>query len=306
MNGHLREWCCIHSDLASFLPPTGNVTSFGRKWRISWLPWSMPVFVQEQSVFNHALFSTAPHAVYITCLRDPVERVISAYCFEGRWRHSDLTRSENTAVSLETWLDRQFVAARRRIEQHRSRLRLEVRDYYTQIFSGTIAFPVTRDHFETAVKALVGFDAVLILERLQTNSGRREASQLLHKVLALPVVDTNDRCAPWIYDGTVNAGVVRLRKNITITTAQREWIELNNFWDRQVYNKAVSIYEDLLHQHLRAPGLAQHTCQNHDTSLDVLCSSMNMEGDSIEEKCWQYERRSSANLDCTTTSPLLL
>lgn len=267
----------------------------------------MPVFVQEQSVFNRALFTTAPHAVYITCLRDPVERVISAYCFEGRWRHSDLSRAENAAVSLEVWLDRQFVAARKRIDKRRSRLRLDVRDYYTQIFSGSIAFPVTRDHFETAVNALIGFDAVLVLERLHTHNGRREASRLLHKVLALPVVDTNDKCAPWIYDGRVNAGVVRLRKNITITRSQREWIELNNVWDRQVYNKAVTLYKEQVHQHLHAPLAVQQTCEANDVSADALCSSLStMEGDSIEQKCWQYERRSSATLDCTTTSPLML
>ena len=114
--------------------------------------------------------------MYITCVREPVSRVISSYFFEGRmpiggmetFRNKQTGKDEKRRATPKTLAEHiAFVQSgkevRRRIATRRCWL--EVQNYYVQIFAGqNTGGPVGAEHVSRARQTLNSFDVVLILE----------------------------------------------------------------------------------------------------------------------------------------------
>lgn len=209
-------------------------------------PYTAPSVVQEQIAFNTQNFVLRPQAVYVTLMRHPIDRVESMYFFEGRWPQRSYQRTPESAVPLERWLRKVLATSKRRAwgSQHhleergayplRQRIWDEVSEYYVQIFSG-VAAEASSLHLEVAKSVLDNFDVVLILEKLKTETGRREAEQLLQSVLTLPA---SAKCPPQLPLRPVNAGSVR-RTVEPLSREDRLRIIALNPLDLELYKHAV-------------------------------------------------------------------
>ena len=114
--------------------------------------------------------------VFVTVLRHPVQRAVSSYFFEGRWKQKDKTRSEADAVPLLTWIEK---LSAERTRSRRGSIWQEVSNYYTQILSGRrhhepVSVQSAMDDetwmgdFKTAKQNIESFDYVLITEWLDS------------------------------------------------------------------------------------------------------------------------------------------
>lgn len=239
----------------------------------SWSPkvGTSRVVVQEQLAFNAAALAVEPHALYITCLRDPVERIVSLYFFSGKWKQNDMRRLNSTARSLDQWMRDTAEVSRRRGESYlksyakdgawpvRTRIWEEVSDYYTQIFSGIAAHPATEAHYVAARTTLESFDVILILETLKTERGRSQAEHLLRRVLPNAPAE---RCATSLPAQPVNRGRVRKNeegKEDGLHPDDIAKIAAVNVWDAKLYADAVRLSE----AQLAAP--APPECPNPST-----------------------------------------
>jgi len=158
----------------------------------------IPVYGSELPYFNHthSFGVHAPSMVFITALRDPIERIISLYWFEGRWpricdsvcegkrektnetavadfaewiervhnqndypdRRLKLTYHNNCGQwqSVENYYIRQLLAVDRMRDKN---LALRDDEYFNNV-------TITRDHLEKAKRVLAAFDLVVDIEEL--------------------------------------------------------------------------------------------------------------------------------------------
>ena len=134
--------------------------------------------VQERKPFNITLFRE-PGMLYMTALRHPVNRIVSAYFFEGRWKQKDHRRRSEDAVSMKDWF--KHVSGERRRGTQLS-LWMDVENYYVQMMSGrrhreqirlNPAIPMEAEvaaewenDFHDAVNVMLSFDLVIVTEWL--------------------------------------------------------------------------------------------------------------------------------------------
>ena len=213
-------------------------------------PLTARVVVQESLAFNSYAFVAAPRSLFITCLRDPVDRIASLYFFEGRWKQKDYDRTNETAIPFGDWNDKVGNVSLRRAQastrQREStghwplniRFWEETADYYTQIFSGVAARPTTKIHYAAALTTLASFDVVLILEALATESGRAQAETLLGRVLPH---SPSASCAPRLPSQPVNLGKSR-RREAPLDSTERAVIAAANAFDIDLYAAGVAMY----------------------------------------------------------------
>jgi len=188
--------------------------------------------IQADRAFNPQNLVMRPSAVYVTILRDPVQRVSSAYFADD-------------GVHFDSWLDGIQRASQKRSKDAEAfhansggwplaqKIHEEVSNYYVQVFSGVASHPVAQRHFDAAVSTLSNFDVVLILEHLSTPDGRKEAMRLLERALPLPSIA---RCPPSIRPRPVNSG----RKGVLSEGQRRRIADLNGY-DVQLYEHAVTL-----------------------------------------------------------------
>ena len=253
------------------------------------------VVVQEQLAFNTYALAQEPHALFVTCLRDPVDRVVSLYFFEGKWKQKDFRRLNSTAEPLARWIARTAQQSARRGAQAahamasqgawppRTRIWEEVAEYYTQIFSGVAAHPATDAHYEAARAALASFDVILILERLATPEGRNDAETLLRAVLP----PSTAGCAPAILATPVNKGRTRDRE-APLSEADRESIRRLNPFDLKLYADAVAMSDAQVAARGPPPCPAKATANcsvaQHDDHPNMLS------GENIMRGCHRFHR----------------
>lgn len=204
---------------------------------------SVPVVVEESRVLSGML---APMTLYVTCIRDPVERIISSYHFEGRWPQKERRKREENAISLEDWFDEVFMASYRRDLYHRKSIWTEVRNYYVQIFSGSVTRIVGEEHYEAARETLSSFDVVLVLERLQSEEGRIKATKRLRAALNIDE-EAKYACLPYL------AQANSAKRSVVVNQSQRMWIESYNTWDRKLYDEALQMQYSTLEKCTKTP-----------------------------------------------------
>ena len=254
------------------------------------------VVVQEQLAFNTYSLAAEPHAIFITCLREPVDRVISAYFFSGKWKQNDHRRLNTTARSLEAWMKEVGDASARRAWSARDaiakrgawppRVRIweEVANYYVQVFSGVAARPAEERHYLAARAALESFDVVLILEKLQTPAGRANAEALLRRVLP------PTGCPPTLPEQKVNEGKLRVRET-PLTAGERRAIAALNGWDSRLYADAVALSDarERGPPPCPAPEAANCTVGAHPDEPNLL------DGENIMRGCHRFWRPCGGN-----------
>ena len=188
--------------------------------------------IQGENAFNPQNILMRPSAVYVTILRDPVQRVSSAY-FADDGVHFDGWLDGIERASRQRAKDAQTFHSTQRVWPLAQQVHEEVANYYVQVFSGVAAHPVTQKHFDAAVSTLSNFDVVLILEHLSTPDGRKEAMSLLERALPLPQIA---RCPPSIRPRPVNYG----RKGV-LSEGQRRRIADLNVYDVKLYEYGVNL-----------------------------------------------------------------
>lgn len=150
-----------------------------------------PVYSSELPFFNatHS-FSTLPNStVFITSLRDPIDRILSLYWFEGRWPRTcelacelNKTKDDSTKVAdLDEWIEAVYHQSKKskyKLRYHSSCGQWQsVENYYTRQLLGVdrgderqfLNKTLTDDDLYRAKQILASFDLVMIQERYQSD-----------------------------------------------------------------------------------------------------------------------------------------
>jgi hypothetical protein len=152
------------------------------------------------------------NTVRITILRNPIERALSRYWFEGRWQLFVKDRSPDTAMSFHMWLGRDNCGPGK---ERSGRLWNCMENYYVKTFSGWIGNSMCEGDFgcvggvgpvqvDTAKSVLSNrFDLVLINEWLSSKPQIR----LLAKVLCFEFDELTGSLPLRSLTGTPNAQI---------------------------------------------------------------------------------------------------
>ena len=146
----------------------------------------------------------------------------------------------------------------------RQRIWDEVSEYYVQIFSG-VAAEATAKHLDVAKSVLDNFDAVLILERLSSEEGRKEAEGLLRKILPLHKVE----CPPRLPLHKVNEGSVRKRAE-PLSLDDRFRIVALNPLDLELYRHAVSVHKERIEEVMGPCRIRTNCTSVRDRDLNLI------------------------------------
>jgi hypothetical protein len=175
----------------------------------------IPAFASEQPYFNytHSFGNNMPSLVYLTSMRDPIERIQSLYWFEGRWPRicaleceAKREKTSATAIDFGPWIEAIYhqkdtpqrdymLTYHSNCGQYQS-----VENYYIRQLLGVdrnqdvnpkagqgckadryghfLNVTLTEEHLEMAKDVLAAFDLVIILEDLETNE---ELNKMIHE-----------------------------------------------------------------------------------------------------------------------------
>jgi len=127
--------------------------------------------VERFSLDYHAEFVAAPSTLHVVSLRDPIDRIKSAYRFEGRWPQRQHDRTIENAQSFADWAD----SSR---DDHRIPNVMWdcTRNYYTRALIGYPAVGAAglgRAELELAKERLEEFEIVLVTEQFNDLATRR-------------------------------------------------------------------------------------------------------------------------------------
>lgn len=174
----------------------------------------IPIYSSELPYFNytHSFDAHAPSMVFLTTLRNPIERIISLYWFEGRWPRicgngceGDRVKTNETAVAdFAEWIERvhnqeDYPDRRLGLTYHNNCGQWQsVENYYIRQLLGVDRkmmkdrkltwhddcghfsnVTITRDHLEKAKRVLAAFDLVVDIEALGKDS---ELGLMLHEI----------------------------------------------------------------------------------------------------------------------------
>lgn len=166
----------------------------------------IPSFASEQPYFNytHSFGNNMPTLVYLTSMRDPIDRIQSLYWFEGRWPRvcaaaceAEREKTNSTAIDFGPWIEAIYhqkdtpgrdymLTFHSNCGQYQS-----VENYYIRQLLGVDRnqdinpkgengcktdkyglfrnVTLTEEHLEMAKDVLAAFDLVIILEDLKTD-----------------------------------------------------------------------------------------------------------------------------------------
>lgn len=155
-----------------------------------------PVFSSELPFFDTQSFLLSNSTIFITSLRNPIDRIVSLYWFEGRWPRTcnhvcenNKTKDDRTKVAdLSDWVE--SVYHQRNVAEYKLRkhsgcgLWQSVENYYTRQFLGVdrgrdgsfLNVTLTRDDLHRAKQVLASFDLVMIQERF---SGKQKNNNMV-------------------------------------------------------------------------------------------------------------------------------
>lgn len=137
------------------------------------------------SLNSESRFSFKEESFSVICLRNPIDRIKSAYKFEGRWKQQALLRTPETAKPFNTWVE-----AVSGLKQSNNLWQC-VENYYIKSLVGYPdpkmgyrsfgQYIIGESELHTAKAVLKLFDLVLIAEHLSSN----ETSRLLNHRLGI-------------------------------------------------------------------------------------------------------------------------
>lgn len=176
----------------------------------------IPSFASEQPYFNysHSFSNNMPTLVYLTSMRDPIERIQSLYWFEGRWPRvcaaaceAQREKTSSTAIDFGPWVEAIYhqkdtpqrdymLTYHSNCGQYQS-----VENYYIRQLLGVDRnqdlnpkdedgckvdmyghfrnVTLTEEHLELAKDVLAAFDLVIILEDLKTDE---DLNEMIHEL----------------------------------------------------------------------------------------------------------------------------
>jgi hypothetical protein len=157
--------------------------------------------------------------LYVTILRDPVDRAISSYWFEGRWPQKERNRTdENSPLDLFNWTSQVNQQTRGKL------LWYCASDCYCKWFgsmNGGINVDYNRN-VTNALERLSRFDVVVQMERLKDNN-YTSALQMVLNATELSVVPRN------------MGGSSHVHSNYTITKSHSDCLAEMNRNDKALY-----------------------------------------------------------------------
>lgn len=151
----------------------------------------MQAYSSELPFFHPKTFEVMGTSVFITAMRNPVDRILSMYWFEGRWPRTCGLKCENEKVKNDTTKVADLGEWVEAIHDQRSWGKLKYRrhngcgqwvsveNYYIRQLLGVdipkyglgfLNVTLTREHLHRAKKILANFDLVLIQEKMSKRS----------------------------------------------------------------------------------------------------------------------------------------
>jgi len=184
--------------------------------------YDLQLIVKEGHVVRDEIFNN--HTVYITILRDPIERSISSYWFEGRWKQKcqGKCRTDDKALSLQEWT--KFMGSRG-TEKKVWRCASEC---YCRWFGHEENIENKTYNVENALNRLNRFDLVLQTERMQDDDYLTSLQRLMNAE-EIPFVSQNQN--------TENEHLAPADKNSTYALTPDDIQHLNhlNQGDKELY-----------------------------------------------------------------------
>ncbi len=146
--------------------------------------------VQEGYPLQESDFHNKSRTLYITTLRDPVERAISSYYFEGQWLEAGKNRTKESAIGFKTWTEIVNIKPRGRLLWHCAS------DCYCKWFGSSGEGGVWNRNVTNAMERLKHFDMVLQTERLKEKNYTANL-QILLSTKEIPIGHSNAKRAAW-------------------------------------------------------------------------------------------------------------
>ena len=235
----------------------------------------IPVYTSELPYFNytHAFSVHKPSMVFITSVRNPIDRILSLYWFEGRWPRTCARKCEEEKeksnktkiIDLQEWIERvhdqkDFPDGRLQLTCHNSCGQWQsVDNYYIRQLLGVdreidptkeMAWmdfgahfknvTLTRDHLELAKEVLASFDLVVDLENLGMG---KDMARMLHALSGggkrYPKKKTNGSL--FIAE---RSGVEKKKYFIPPTATELDRLRELNALDIELYEYAVELSRD--------------------------------------------------------------
>ena len=173
-------------------------------------------------------FRFGPETIHLTSLRDPIDRLKSAYRFEGRWPQAATTRSPETAKSFAEW-------AHAIAESDPARpgwLWQCSSNYYVKSLTGhpRVSTYVDQHRTDEAKRVLEQFEVVLITEQFSSAAQQQYLKRRLDFDHDLALV------RPWLGTPSPVESDGELFDEPTIS-----WLRDSNLWDIELYEFAVDL-----------------------------------------------------------------
>jgi hypothetical protein len=221
-------------------------------------PRGMQAYTSELPFFHPATFEVMGTSLFITAMRNPVDRILSMYWFEGRWPRTCGQNCENAKVKndttkvadLDEWVEAiydQRLPGKLRYSRHNGCGQwVSVENYYirqllgvdmasrsatrtTKYARGFLNVTLTRGHLHRAKEILASFDLVLIQEKM---SKRSAMVRMFHSI-------TGGRKSSKM--AQVREGQERKNLFQTPSTADLERLQELNALDLELYEYAVQL-----------------------------------------------------------------
>lgn len=193
---------------------------------------SIGTSVIEAVPINRAeYFSDESSKLFITSLRDPLQRIKSLYLYEGRWQQAAETRKIEDAKSFIQWT---VDISEKHEKDHR--LWACISNYYIKSLIGYPEYghqEIGEKEYQLACEVLSKFDIILITEWLNNEATFNFLSKKLGFYSRMPCL---------VYPTKSKSPEENTSKLFDKKTIQR--VTEDNYWDFQLYSFAKRLSED--------------------------------------------------------------
>lgn len=130
------------------------------------LKWNIPLYETEGPSLNELFLNE--HLLFVTSIRDPIERILSLYWYEHVGWYDGVLKETHKCKPLNIWIDAWRDGSTWKTEfmiKNPSSVYVEVENYYVKALSGWVGpTPVGEKDYLKAISVLNRFDIVVVTE----------------------------------------------------------------------------------------------------------------------------------------------